>query len=55
MRRGLYHRMGIAAAIVAGGVLVSRLLGLVRQVVFAWMLGRAPPATSTSSRSSSLT
>ena len=38
-RRGLYHRMGIAAAIVAGGVLVSRLLGLVRQVVFAWMLG----------------
>ncbi|HAX81988.1 MAG TPA: murein biosynthesis integral membrane protein MurJ [Actinobacteria bacterium] len=38
-RRGLYHRMGVAAAIVAGGVLVSRLLGLVRQVVFAWMLG----------------
>jgi putative peptidoglycan lipid II flippase len=37
--RGLYHRMGIAAAIVAGGVLVSRLLGLVRQVVFAWLLG----------------
>lgn len=31
--------MGVAAAIVAGGVLVSRLLGLVRQVVFAWMLG----------------
>lgn len=31
--------MGIAAAIVAGGVLVSRLLGLVRQVVFAWILG----------------
>lgn len=31
--------MGIAAAIVAGGVLVSRLLGLVRQVVFAWLLG----------------
>ena len=37
--RGLYHRMGIAAAIVAGGVLVSRMLGLVRQVVFAWLLG----------------
>jgi putative peptidoglycan lipid II flippase len=31
--------MGIAAAIVAGGVLVSRLLGLVRQMVFAWILG----------------
>jgi len=38
-RRGLYHRMGIAAAIVAGGVLVSRVLGLVRQIVFAWLLG----------------
>jgi putative peptidoglycan lipid II flippase len=31
--------MGIAAAIVAGGVLLSRVLGLVRQVVFAWLLG----------------
>ena len=31
--------MGIAAAIVAGGVLLSRMLGLVRQVVFAWLLG----------------
>lgn len=31
--------MGIAAAIVAGGVLVSRVLGLVRQMVFAWILG----------------
>ena len=31
--------MGIAAAIVAGGVLISRLLGLVRQIVFAWLLG----------------
>lgn len=38
-RRGLYRRMGIAAAIVAGGVLISRLLGLVRQIVFAWLLG----------------
>lgn len=38
-QRGLYHRMGIAAAIVAGGVLISRLLGLVRQMVFAWLLG----------------
>jgi len=37
--RGLYRRMGIAAAIVAGGVLLSRMLGLVRQVVFAWLLG----------------
>lgn len=31
--------MGIAAAIVAGGVLLSRMLGLVRQIVFAWILG----------------
>jgi putative peptidoglycan lipid II flippase len=31
--------MGIAAAIVAGGVLLSRVLGLVRQIVFAWLLG----------------
>jgi putative peptidoglycan lipid II flippase len=38
-RRGLYRRMGIAAAIVAGGVLVSRILGLVRQIIFAWLLG----------------
>lgn len=38
-RRGLYRRMGVAAAIVAGGVLVSRVLGLVRQIVFAWLLG----------------
>ena len=37
--RGLYRRMGIAAAIVAGGVLISRMLGLVRQIVFAWLLG----------------
>ncbi|MFH1105325.1 MAG: murein biosynthesis integral membrane protein MurJ [Actinomycetota bacterium] len=35
----LYRRMGTAAAIVAGGVLVSRLLGLVRQIVFAGLLG----------------
>ena len=31
--------MGLAAAIVAGGVLLSRLLGLVRQIIFAWILG----------------
>lgn len=37
--RSLYRRMGIAAAIVAGGVLLSRVLGLVRQIVFAWILG----------------
>jgi len=37
--RSLYRRMGIAAAIVAGGVLLSRMLGLVRQIVFAWLLG----------------
>src|SRR3989337_1721125 len=35
----LYRRMGTAAAIVAGGVLASRILGLVRQIVFAWLLG----------------
>src|SRR3989304_10299537 len=39
VRHGLYRRMGVAAAIVAGGGLVSRLLGLGRQVVFAWLLG----------------
>jgi len=38
-RHGLYRRMGIAAAIVAGGTLLSRALGLVRQIVFAWLLG----------------
>ena len=31
--------MGIAALIVAGGTLLSRVLGLLRQVVFAWLLG----------------
>ena len=38
-RHGLYRRMGIAALIVAGGTLLSRVLGLLRQVVFAWLLG----------------
>jgi putative peptidoglycan lipid II flippase len=38
-RHGLYRRMGIAALIVAGGTLLSRVLGLVRQIVFAWLLG----------------
>ncbi|MEX2322498.1 MAG: murein biosynthesis integral membrane protein MurJ [Acidimicrobiia bacterium] len=37
--RSLYRRMGIAAAIVGGGVLLSRILGLVRQVVFAAIIG----------------
>jgi putative peptidoglycan lipid II flippase len=31
--------MGVAALIVAGGTLASRVLGLVRQIVFAWILG----------------
>jgi putative peptidoglycan lipid II flippase len=31
--------MGIAALIVAVGVLLSRILGLVRQIIFAWLLG----------------
>jgi putative peptidoglycan lipid II flippase len=38
-RHGLYRRMGIAALIVAGGTLLSRVLGLLRQVIFAWLLG----------------
>ena len=37
--RTLYSRIGIAAAIVGGGVLLSRILCLVRQIVFAWILG----------------
>lgn len=37
--RTLYRRMGLAAAIVAGGVLLSRVLGLIRQVVFAGLIG----------------
>ena len=35
----LYRRMGTAAAIVVVGTLLSRVLGLARQVVFAWLLG----------------
>lgn len=31
--------MGYAALIVAGGTLLSRFLGLLRQVIFAWLLG----------------
>jgi putative peptidoglycan lipid II flippase len=38
-RPGLYRRMGYAALIVAGGTLLSRALGLLRQVIFAWLLG----------------
>ncbi|MFH1330877.1 MAG: murein biosynthesis integral membrane protein MurJ [Actinomycetota bacterium] len=38
-RHGLYRAMGIAALIVAGGTLLSRVLGLLRQVIFAWLLG----------------
>ena len=41
--RTLYRSMGIAALIVAGGTLLSRVLGLVRQIVFAWLIG--PGAT----------
>jgi putative peptidoglycan lipid II flippase len=39
VRHSLYRRMGTAALIVAGGTLLSRILGLLRQVVFAWLLG----------------
>jgi putative peptidoglycan lipid II flippase len=35
----IYRRMGTAALIVAGGTLLSRILGLARQVIFAWLLG----------------
>jgi putative peptidoglycan lipid II flippase len=38
-RHSLYRRMGVAALIVAGGTLLSRVLGLLRQVIFAWLLG----------------
>ncbi len=31
--------VGAAAILVAGGILVSRLLGIVRDMIFAWMLG----------------
>ena len=35
----IQRRVGIAALIVSGGVLISRLLGQVRDIVFAGMLG----------------
>ncbi|MDX1691939.1 MAG: lipid II flippase MurJ, partial [Acidimicrobiia bacterium] len=41
---GLYRRMGLAAAIVVVGTLLSRVLGLVRQIVFAWLLGAGSAA-----------
>jgi putative peptidoglycan lipid II flippase len=37
--RSLNRRMGIAAAIVSGGVLLSRVLGQIREMIFAGMLG----------------
>ena len=37
--RSIASRMGIAAIIVSGGVLLSRILGQVRDVIFAAMLG----------------
>lgn len=36
LRRG---DVGAAAILVAGGILISRLLGIVRDMIFAWMLG----------------
>jgi len=36
LRRG---DVGAAALLVAGGILISRLLGIVRDMIFAWMLG----------------
>ena len=33
------RRIGIAALIVSGGILISRLLGVVREIIFAGMLG----------------
>lgn len=38
-RRSVGRRMGLAALVVSVGVLLSRLLGFVRQIVFAWVLG----------------
>ncbi len=38
-RRSIRQRMGRAALIVAGGVLISRVLGLLRDIVFAAVLG----------------
>jgi putative peptidoglycan lipid II flippase len=38
-RTALNRRMGIAALIVSGGVLLSRLLGQIREMIFAGMLG----------------
>ena len=35
----LNRRMGVAAAVVSGGVLLSRLLGQLREMIFAGMLG----------------
>ncbi|MEA2009788.1 MAG: lipid II flippase MurJ, partial [Actinomycetota bacterium] len=32
-------RMGIAALIVSGGILISRVLGVLREIIFAGMLG----------------
>ncbi len=38
-RRPLHQRIGFAALIVGAGVLISRILGLLRDVAFAWVLG----------------
>ncbi len=37
--RQIDRRVGIAALIVAGGVLLSRVLGQIREIIFAWLLG----------------
>ena len=40
--RTVERRMGIAALIVGGGVLLSRILGQLREIIFAWLLGASP-------------
>ncbi|MDH3607100.1 MAG: murein biosynthesis integral membrane protein MurJ, partial [Acidimicrobiia bacterium] len=39
MNRPLPHRMGRAALVVSGGILLSRVLGLLREVVLADLIG----------------
>jgi putative peptidoglycan lipid II flippase len=40
--RTVERTMGIAALIVGGGVLLSRILGQIREIIFAWLLGASP-------------
>ena len=44
MRLTATHKMGIAAVIMAGSVLLSRLMGLVRDKVVSWRFGAGSEA-----------